>query len=78
MLLDTITSEYARNNMTHPTVITTYDIENREIPTVEEKHIEEKKKEMVMIFLLIFNCVLLLTLIFLFLIPVHKSRNCYT
>lgn len=66
--------------MSQPVVLTAYSIDPDEQESVDEEALKrknEQNKEMVLVLLVVFNALLLLTLIFLFLIPVHKGINCY-
>lgn len=63
-----------------PTVVTAYSLDN---PDLEQANEEERKqndkndKEKILLILLGLNAVILMTLIFMLLIPIHKGRNCY-
>lgn len=63
-----------------PAVLTAYSIDapNTEVNVDEnenEKKIEKDKKT-VLICLVVYNGILLLTLVFLYLIPIYEKRNC--
>lgn len=78
-MVDAAILPYTRRELT-PTFLTAYalDPDDQENADDDEKKQEQDhNKELVLVILVVFNVLLLLTLIFLYIIPVHRSRNCY-
>lgn len=63
-----------------PRVVTTFSLDP-EFDVIDEEEVkkdEDRKKELVLMGHIIFNGLLLLTLIILYLVPVYKGRNCFS
>lgn len=76
MILDALSTNYTRNR---PTVLTAYSVEDQEDVSEDEstkRHKMKRDKEKVLIYLILFNGIILLLLIFMFLIPIYTDRNC--